>query len=160
MKKRFLFGLSLIFLGSASPAFSYPEAWENFNPNRLDAARDQTVGNTQDLLDERGSIECIACHGEADDEYAGVMSTVDIASATLSAALTCLDWEVRGICVWMTCVLTACEFDYSVKVKNFAPDMTVQAYDRANGEPWTESQDLNQVSQGDADSSWVTTIIG
>lgn len=150
----------LTLIGLSQGAYSYPESWEEFNPNDLNAARDETMGNTQQLLEERGSVECIACHGEVDDEYEGVMDSLEISSATMNAALSCLDWEVRGVCIWMTCVLVACEFDYSIKVKNFVPELTVQAYDRANGEPWTESQDINQISQGDADSSWVTTIIG
>jgi integrating conjugative element protein (TIGR03756 family) len=159
MIKQSIFVFFSLFLISGT-ANSYPESWEEFNPGSLDGARDETIGNTQQLIQERGSVECIACHGEADDEYEGVRDTVDIVDATMSAALSCMDWEVRGVCVWMTCILLACEFDVSVKVKNFVPELTVQAYDRANGEPWTESQDINQVSQGDADSSWVTTIIG
>jgi integrating conjugative element protein (TIGR03756 family) len=149
----------ILFFLSVNLAYAYPKSWEEFNPNDLDTARDSTMGNTQQMLKERGSVECIACHGEADDKYDGVMSTTDIATATTSAALSCLDWQVRGICVWMTCITVVCEFDISVKVKNFVPELTMQAYDRANGEPWTESQDINQISQGDADSSWVTSII-
>lgn len=146
-------------MGLVNLVSAFPEEWEAFDPNTLDSARDQTIGNTQDMLRERGSLECIVCHGETDDSYEGVMNTLDISSATMSAALSCLDWEVRGICIWMTCIGPACSFDVSIKVKNFVPELTVQSYDRANGEPWTESQDLNQISQGDADSSWVTSII-
>ncbi|MCG8612242.1 MAG: TIGR03756 family integrating conjugative element protein [Pseudomonadales bacterium] len=148
-----------LLIGLSTVAFSYPPSWENFDPNSLDGARDETIGNTQQMLAERGSVECIACHGETDDHYDGVITTSEIVSGTMSAASSCLDWEVRGICVWLTCIGPACEVDYSVKVKNFVPELTIQSYDRANGEPWTESQDINQVSQGDADSSWVTTII-
>lgn len=160
MRKNLFLIMLLALIGISQGAYSYPDEWEEFDPNDLNAARDETMGNTQQLLEERGSVECIACHGEADDDYEGVMNSLEISEATLNAALSCLDWEVRGICVWMTCFLAACEFDFSVKVKNFVPELTMQAYDRANGEPWTESQDINQISQGDADSSWVTTIIG
>lgn len=60
----------------------------------------------------------------------------------------------------MTCAVPPlCVFKTSVKVQNHVPDIVIQSYDRANGEPWTESQDINQVSQGTSDSSWVTTLI-
>jgi integrating conjugative element protein (TIGR03756 family) len=107
----------------------------------------------------RGNLECITCHAGKDHNYNGVMSTSDIVTGTMSAAMSCLNLEARGICVWMTCIYAACEFDYSVKVKNFVPELTIQSYHRAKGEPWTESQNINQISQGDADSSWVITII-
>lgn len=148
---------AVCFMNTAS---AYPESWENFNSNDLNGARDSTMGNTQDLLADRNyDIECVACHGEQDDEYDGVIDTLEITQYTMEAALSCMDWELRGICVWMTCFAVVCEFDTSLKVKNHVPDLVIQAYDRANGEPWTESQDINQISQGDADSGWVATII-
>lgn len=91
--------------------------------------------------------------------YSGVMGTQQIISATSNAALTCMKWRPVGICVWMTCYGPICNFNTSVKVKNFVPELTVQAYDKGDGEPWTESQSVNKFSQGDADSSWVTTLI-
>src|SRR4051794_25747932 len=105
IRKYFLLILLSFFVSGS--AIAYPESWEEFNPDDLDGARDATMGNTQQLLEERGSVECIACHGEVDDEYAGVMDSLEISEATLDAALSCLDWEVRGICVWMTCILAA-----------------------------------------------------
>lgn len=140
-------------------AWSYPDNWENFNANSLHGARDATIGNTQEMLRERGSFECIVCHGETDDHYEGVIDTTEIVSETMGAAMSCLDWQLTGICIWLKCAGPICTLDTSLKVKNFVPDLVVQSYDRANGEPWTESQDINQISQGDADSSWVTRII-
>lgn len=154
--KKFVLVMSII----SSDAFAFPDAWTDFNPNDLNGARNETMGNTQDLLEARGSVECIACHGETDDNYSGVINTVEITQQTMSAALSCMNWEVRGICIWMSCFGPFCSIQTNLKVKNHVPDLVVQSYDRANGEPWTESQDINQVSQGDADSSWVSTIIG
>ena len=151
MKKLLFVVIALCLSGMAGQAFAYPDTWTQFDPNDLDAARDQTMGNTQQMLEERGSVECIACHGETNDQYDGVMNTLEISEATMSAALSCMNWELRGICVWMTCLVPpVCSFSTSLKVKNHVPDLVIQSYDRANGEPWTESQDINQVSQGDA----------
>ncbi|WP_303287770.1 TIGR03756 family integrating conjugative element protein [Marinobacter sp. SS8-8] len=141
-------------------AVGYPSDWTNYNPSSTDAVRDTTIGSTQQLLEQRGTVECIACHGETNDQYSGVINTIDITQQTMAAAMSCMDWELRGACVWMSCVVPPiCTFTTSTKVKNFVPDLVVQSYDRANGEPWTESQDINQVSQGTSDSSWVTTMI-
>lgn len=160
MIRSVLCAILLCLSGMSGLVYAYPDSWTEFDPSDLDAARDETIGGTQQLLEERGSVECIACHGETDDDYEGVMTTLEISEATMSAALSCMDWEVRGICIWMTCLVPPlCTFSASTKVKNFVPELVMQSYDRANGEPWTESQDINQVSQGDADSNWVTTII-
>lgn len=133
----------------------------SFDPSVLDSAKTSTIGNTQNLLQKRGSVECLSCHPRTAVNYPGVITTADIMQATLDADYrACMEWEPVGVCIWMTCVLVACDFQASVKVKNYVPELLVQAYDRANGEPWTESQNLNEISQGDADSSWVTKIIG
>ncbi len=139
----------------------FPDRWENFDAGEFDSLRDETLGNTQVLLDQReGRVECIVCHEETNDHYKGVIGVDDIIAQTMGTALACLNWEVRGVCIWLTCFGPACDIETSIKVKNHVPDLVIQAYDRANGEPWAESQTLNQVSQGDADSTWVTTIIG
>ncbi|AHI32706.1 MULTISPECIES: TIGR03756 family integrating conjugative element protein [Marinobacter] len=156
--------ISLVFLvliGSAGNAFAYPSEWTNYDPGDLDAVRDATITDTQNRLEERdGQVECIACHGELNDTYDGVIDTFEIVDQTMSAALSCMDWEIRGACIWMTCAAFVCWVDTSIKVKNFVPDLVVQSYDRAAGEPWTESQDINQISMAENDSSWVTTMIG
>jgi integrating conjugative element protein (TIGR03756 family) len=150
------FGLMTV----AGQAHAYPPEWTNYDPVSTDVIKTQTIGNTQKLLEERGSVECIACHGETDDQYSGVINSAEIIQSTMSAALSCMNWELRGACVWMTCAVPPlCVFKTSVKVQNHVPDIVIQSYDRANGEPWTESQDINQVSQGTSDSSWVTTLI-
>lgn len=159
MKLLSTFLLVLSFITIQGNAHAYPDEWENFDQGQLDAVADATLGSTQDLLEERGSVECIACHGETDDDYEGVINTLEITEYTMEAAWACMDWELIGVCIWLACTLVECHLDESIKVKNNVPDLVVQSYDRANGEPWTESQDINQVSQGDADSSWVTEII-
>lgn len=147
------------FIAFSSTSLAYDPAWENFDSSRLDDVPAQTIGETQRLLDERGSVECIKCHVPADNDYKGVINTVEIIDQTMSAALSCMDWEIRGACLWVTCAGPVCAPNLSVKVKNFVPDLVMQSYDRANGEPWTESQDINRVSLADSESSWVMTMI-
>lgn len=71
---------------------------------------------------------------KADDE---TVNTGGILSAALDMA--CRDMEVSGICIWMTCVLTACEFDYSVKTKHNIPEVIVTAYPLVGQSPWTDT---------------------
>lgn len=154
-----LLGLISSASNAYDPATSHPNA-AAFDTTQLADVADDTIGESQRLLDQRGSVECIKCHVPPTNNYQGVIDTVDIIDSTMSAALSCMDWEVRGACVWVTCIGPVCAPNVSVKVKNFVPDLIMQSYDRANGEPWTESQDINRVSQADAESSWVMTMIG
>lgn len=97
----------------------------------------------------------------ANEEYSGVINTSEVIQATMSASMSCMEWEFSGVCVWMTCtpVPPACSYSTSIKVKNHVPDLLFQSYDRSKGEPYTESQTINSTFQGDADSSWVTSLI-
>lgn len=159
MNKLYRISFAIMFMAISAFSSAYDPVWENFDPSQLDDVADETIGESQRLLDQRGSVECIKCHVPPDNNYSGVIDTIAITEQTMSAALSCMDWEVRGSCVWVTCVAFVCAPNISIKVKNFVPDLVVQSYDRADGEPWTESQDINRVSQGDSDSSWVTTMI-
>lgn len=123
-------------------------SWQQFDPGTLNSATQQTIDNQQNQ------------NVANQDGYQGVLSTIDIIDQTMSAAVSCLNWEVRGVCLWLKCATYVCWTDSSIKVKNHVPDLVIQSYDRANGEPWTESEDINEIAQGDAESSWVTTLIG
>lgn len=137
-----------------------------YDQGQIDQKRDETIAETQRLLDERrdhdtGEVnpECIFCHDEVDDNYEGVISTADILNQTLFIdPLNCMEWEPVGICVWLVPGIPP-SINFSVKVKNYVPDLVIQSYDRANGEPWTESQALNAISQGDSESSIVMSLI-
>ena len=152
MKQLVLYITLITFLLSSSNVSAYTQT-------DLDSARDDTMGGTQSQLDARGSLECISCHAGA-GAFTSSINTVEIVAYTMEAALSCMNWQLRGICIWLACVGPICTANTTVKVKNHVPDLVVQAYDRANDEPWSESHDINIISQGDAQSSWVTTIIG
>jgi integrating conjugative element protein (TIGR03756 family) len=154
-----LLSVLCLFIFLISPnTFAYKDYWKKYDGTNLTPIRDDTIGKTQSTMQGQDD-KCNECHGATTEEYSGVMDSLDISKATMSAALSCLDWEVRGVCVWLTCVLLACDLDVSIKVKNFVPELTMQSYSRANGEPWSESQNVNHITKGDAGSSWVTKII-
>lgn len=93
------------------------------------------------------------------DDNNGVISTVEIVEHTMGAALSCMDWEPVGACVWMTCAAIFCTFDVTIKVKNFAPDLVMQAYNYGADEPWEDSEEINEIAQSDPDSSFVKSLI-
>tara|TARA_R110002167_G_scaffold204404_11_gene408604 strand:+ start:19318 stop:20499 length:1182 start_codon:yes stop_codon:yes gene_type:complete len=164
MKRHILrYVIAVAILAASSLAYSYGEYYEDYDPALLDeasGANEETMGETQRMLDSRGGkLECIVCHGETDDAYDGVINTWDISEATMDGVLSCSDWQIRGICIWLKCVTVFCTINTNIKMGNYVPELVIQSYDRANGEPWTESQDINQISQADSDSSWVMTIV-
>jgi len=67
-------------------------------------------------------------------------ATID-SSGILEAAtdVGCMNFEVTGICIWMTCVLTACEFDFSLKVRHRISEAVVTAYPVIGKSPWTDT---------------------
>ena len=69
--------------------------------------------------------------------------TQTISSAEIMAEaidLACLDYQVVGGCIWMTCTIAGCEFDFSIKVSHRIPEAVVNAYPILGKSPWPESQ--------------------
>lgn len=93
------------------------------------------------------------------DSGNGVINTVEITTHTMAAALSCMDWELRGVCLWMSCATFICTFDVSTKVANFVPELTMQAYNYGEDEPWGETENANEALQASPDSSFVKTLI-
>jgi integrating conjugative element protein (TIGR03756 family) len=60
--------------------------------------------------------------------------------ATAGLDLACLDYQVVGGCLWMTCTLLGCEFDYSIRISHRIPEAVVNAYPILGKSPWPESQ--------------------
>ncbi|ANS88143.1 hypothetical protein VSVS12_04444 (plasmid) [Vibrio scophthalmi] len=60
-----------------------------------------------------------------------------------SACPECLDYEVIGTCVWMTCTPVGCSTDTSIKVKHRLPDAVVMSYPETGESPWSELQWLS-----------------
>ncbi|WP_204353750.1 TIGR03756 family integrating conjugative element protein [Salinisphaera orenii] len=65
---------------------------------------------------------------------AAAVSTAQLVSS--AASQDCLEYQVIGVCVWLTCTPTGCDIDTSVEVKHFMPDLVVSAYLRTGHNPW------------------------
>ena len=58
---------------------------------------------------------------------------------TQSANITCLGYELIGVCVWLSCSWRGCRLATSIKVKHYIPDAVVTAYQNTGESPWVET---------------------
>ncbi|PML40312.1 TIGR03756 family integrating conjugative element protein [Vibrio sp. 10N.261.52.A1] len=69
-----------------------------------------------------------------------ISQEVTTAEVIASAACPeCLDYEVIGACVWMTCTPAGCSTDTSIKVKHRLPDFVVMSYPETGEAPWQDT---------------------
>ncbi|MCB1695197.1 MAG: TIGR03756 family integrating conjugative element protein [Halioglobus sp.] len=85
-----------------------------------------------------GLLLCLAFTGHMARADTATISSSGITSAGFD--LACLDYQVVGGCLWMTCELLVCEFDYSIRVSHRIPEAVVNAYPILGQSPWPESQ--------------------
>lgn len=55
-------------------------------------------------------------------------TTVAEAAANAATSLSCIDYEIAGICLWLHCTTFFCTVRESLKVKHYVPDAVVQVY--------------------------------
>ena len=80
---------------------------------------------------------CALCIANANADTATISSS-GITSAGFDVG--CVDYQVVGGCIWMTCTIYSCEFDYSVRVSHRIPEAVVNAYPTLGKSPWPDSQ--------------------
>lgn len=78
---------------------------------------------------------------------ARAIGTSEIVSSAMSTS--CMDFQVIGVCVWMTCTPFGCDFETSVQVRHYLPDLVVSTYHRTGKNPW---QDVASMSPPTADA--------
>lgn len=67
-------------------------------------------------------------------------ATIDASGIFAAAAdVACMDFQVTGVCIWMTCVTAACEFDYSLQVRHNIAEAVVTAYPIIGQSPWIDT---------------------
>lgn len=55
-----------------------------------------------------------------------------------AASWDCLDYQAKGVCVWLTCTPFGCYTKTSVKVEHYMPDLVVSVYQETGDNPWSE----------------------
>lgn len=51
----------------------------------------------------------------------------------------CLDYQIIGTCLWMTCTPVGCSMSTSIKVKHRLPDFVVMSYGETGQAPWQDT---------------------
>lgn len=80
-----------------------------------------------------------------------IASADDINTATImasTAAPSCADYKIVGVCYWLKCTYWKCSVKTSTKVAHFIPEMVVSAYNHDDQSPWTEMKWLNKGVKG------------
>ncbi|MFG6179682.1 TraU family protein, partial [Halomonas sp. THAF12] len=79
--------------------------------------------------------------GSSPPAQAAEISTPEIVQSGMST--DCLEYEVVGICIWLTCTPYGCETDTSIKVKHYIPELVVSSYQRTGENPWSDVAGLS-----------------
>ncbi|MCL1130465.1 TIGR03756 family integrating conjugative element protein [Shewanella sairae] len=77
---------------------------------------------------------------------AGSITTPEILASSL--CLDCIDYQVIGMCLWMTCTPLGCDTDTSIKVKHRLPDMVAMSYLNTGEAPWQATQWMSPTTPG------------
>ena len=94
---------------------------------------------------------CFLLYGGAGVAHADIGSgnaridTPGILSASMD--LSCQAYRPIGLCIWMTCTLAICEFDFSVRAEHYIPEVVVTAYPILGRSSWPESNGFAQPTQ-------------
>ncbi|MBL4799443.1 MAG: TIGR03756 family integrating conjugative element protein [Oleispira sp.] len=66
------------------------------------------------------------------------ITTAEILQSSL--CIDCIDYQVIGMCIWMTCTPLGCNTDESIKIKHRIPDLVAMSYPNTGEAPWQATQ--------------------
>lgn len=69
------------------------------------------------------------------------LNTVSLTQSALSPG--CLDYQVIGLCFWLSCTPFGCDIETSIRVQHFNPDLVVSSYSVTGESPWAEMAALS-----------------
>lgn len=88
------------------------------------------------------------------------LTTPEILEQTIAALPSCLDWEFKGVCLWLLCTPGGCSVEESPRVAHYNPDLVVCSYNELGENPWREIRRTLGVAQESAASSLVEGATG
>ncbi|WP_394230488.1 TIGR03756 family integrating conjugative element protein [Shewanella colwelliana] len=74
------------------------------------------------------------------------ITTAEIIQSSLCP--DCIDYQVIGACIWMTCTPLGCDTDESIKVKHRLPDMVAMSYLNTGEAPWKATKWMSPTTPG------------
>ncbi|MFV0277011.1 MAG: TraU family protein [Parahaliea sp.] len=86
------------------------------------------------------ALSAVALAGEGSNNNNGSNERITT-SELLEYAMdeVCMDYQVIGGCLWMTCTPYGCEYDYSLRVQHNIPEVLVQSYPFVGMPGWSDS---------------------
>ena len=118
-------------------------SWFTFSTRLVEEA--YTYDYNPDLDASLSTTERTATHTAGASTYdpkRDRMNTLEVIGGTMDAALSCMKWELRGICIWLKWSFTGPKIKTVLKVRNYVPELTFQTYSDAGKPPWREASSL------------------
>ena len=78
-----------------------------------------------------------------------------VASSSVTLDSTCLNYCVKGVCVWLVCSISECHLEYTAWIEHRLPDLVVTAYNEPGDSPW----DPARSTYGDFSKSSLETVM-
>lgn len=75
----------------------------------------------------------------------GGVSSLQLLESSVTADFdTCIEFEVKGACEWISCSLVSCSFKTTTIVQHYTPDVVVSVYDVIGNSPYSETDFLTK----------------
>jgi len=87
---------------------------------------------------------------------ANALTTPGLIVHTATAAMSCLSYQVEGVCFFLRCKIAVCWIETSMKISHYVPDVVISTYNEPLRHPWTDLGTLVATSVTAAGS----TILG
>lgn len=83
------------------------------------------------------------------------LDTVSLTQSALSPS--CLDYQVIGLCFWLSCSPFGCDIETSIRVQHFNPELVVSSYAVTGENPWAEMAAMSPPIPGAEDGGNLIT---
>ncbi len=77
---------------------------------------------------------CLCLAAGSISAYGKSITTADLIAR--SHSLSCLDWKISGICIWLKCSIFGCYIVTTPRISHRLPDVVFQVYPNAFEPPW------------------------
>lgn len=69
---------------------------------------------------------------------ANALTTPGLIVHTATAAVSCLSYQVEGVCFFLRCKIAVCWIETSMKISHYVPDVVISTYNEPLRHPWTD----------------------
>jgi integrating conjugative element protein (TIGR03756 family) len=84
------------------------------------------------------AVAAMGCLCALAAEDTDTITTAQIVSRTVSAAPSCAQWRVSGVCFWLRCTIWSCDLKTSVRISHYVPEAVVSTFHDENTHPWVD----------------------